>query len=609
LVAEHSSALQKQSRPLRHNARPFFSGRPRLRGPLESSMSSLRSFLVVSLIAVSYLLFLRYQEFTAPKLPPPAANSEVAAPAAAASDPAAPTAPSDVPQAAAPPADLPVAATAAATPRGDSIRVRTDLLDVRIETTGGDLSSAKLLRYPIKPKQYDQPVELLKLDPDAVYLAQSGLFSQSGVPAPNHTTAWTLAPGTPRELNLADGQNELSVALEWTDPSGLSARKIYTFRRGSYEVALRHELGNQSGTPWVVGEYRQLQRTPAPASDHAFTSAERYSYVGASIYSPEDKFQKVKFEEMADEPLNRSITGGWMAMMQHYFIAAWIPPAGQANLYDSMVLDRETPLRFRIRQTGPTQTIEPGATAALDSRLFIGPKLQDVLPAVAPGLEHTVDYGIFTLISEPLFWLMNLIYGWLGNWGVAIILITLLVKAAFYKLTEAQYKSSAKMRKLQPKIQALSEKFGQDRQKLAEAQMDLFKKEKVNPLGGCLPILVQIPIFMGLYWVLLESVEMRQAPFAFWIQDLSARDPYFVLPILNGLAMFASSKLTPMPAGMDPLQAKIMMYMPVMMSVMFAFFPAGLVLYWTVNSSLSLLQQWYITRKIERMDARDLAKV
>jgi len=574
-------------------------------------MSSLRSFLIVSLLAVSYLVFLRWQEYSAPK---PVTAPAVAAATQSPSDPALPAAASnsDIPSAAAAPAssqaDIPAPTLSSASSGGQPLKVRTDLLEVTIDTLGGDLISAKLLKYPQTPKA-KEPVEILKRNSTALYLAQNGLVSPD-LPAPNHNTLWIL--DTERGGNLIStlqaNQNELTVPLIWTDPSGLSVRKTYTFKRGSYEIGMRHEISNQGSAPYSVAEYRQLQRTPAPASDHAFTSAERYSYVGAAIYSPEEKFEKIRFEDMVDEPLNRDIVGGWMATMQHYFIAAWIPPKDQINNYSSEQRNTDGPLRFRIRQVSPQMVVEPGASKAFESRLFVGPKLQDVLPAVAPGLEYTVDYGIFTLISEPIFWLMNLIHGWFGNWGVAIILITLLVKAAFFKLTEAQYKSSAKMRKLQPKIQALQEKFGQDRAKVNEAMMELWKKEKVNPLGGCLPVLVQIPIFMGLYWVLLESVEMRQAPFAFWIQDLSAKDPYFVLPILNGLAMFASSRLTPMPAGMDPLQAKMLMYMPVMMSVMFAFFPAGLVLYWTVNSSLSLLQQWFITKRIDAMDARDLSK-
>ncbi len=576
-------------------------------------MSSLRSFLIVSLIAVSYLIFLRYQEHTAPK--PPVVNPSAVAAAPGSVTPApTPTLDGEVPTtstALAPVAPTDMPSTSAVAESGQLLKARTDLLEITIDTLGGDVVSAKLLRYPVAPKKPKEPVEILKRTGDALYLAQSGFLNSATQPAPNHRTLWALDSERGGNLisTLQADQNELRIPLKWTDPSGLTVRKIYTLKRGSYEIAMSHEIENLSAAPVQLSEYRQLQRTPAPSSDHAFTSSERYSYVGAAVYSPEDKFQKIKFENMLDEPLNRSISGGWMAMMQHYFISAWIPPVDQANSYSSEEQSKDGPLRYLVRQVAPPITVAAGATSVLLSRLFVGPKLQDVLPEVAPGLEYTVDYGIFTLISKPLFYVMNLIHGALGNWGVAIVLITLLVKAAFFKLSEAQYKSSAKMRKLQPKIKALQEKHGEDRAKLNESMMELWKKEKVNPLGGCLPILVQIPIFMGLYWVLLESVEMRQAPFIFWIQDLSAKDPYFVLPVLNGLAMFATSKLTPMPVGMDPIQAKVMMYMPVMMSVMFAFFPAGLVLYWTVNSSLSLLQQWVITRRIDAMDSRDLAKI
>jgi YidC/Oxa1 family membrane protein insertase len=299
--------------------------------------------------------------------------------------------------------------------------------------------------------------------------------------------------------------------------------------------------------------------------------------------------------------LNLSTTGGWVAMIQHYFFAAWIPPADQAEQYTTASLPANGQTRYLIRAVAPATTVAPGETRALESRLYVGPKIQSTLDDVAPGLSLTANYGIFTFISAPLHWVLDKLHALTGNWGFAIILLVVLIKAAFFKLSEAQYRSMARMRKMQPRIEALKERYGDDRQKMNQAMLELYQKEKINPLGGCLPMLVQIPVFFALYWVLLESVELRQAPFILWIQNLSAPDPWFVLPVLNGLAMIATQLLTPS-AGMDPMQAKMMKIMPVAFSVLFAFFPAGLVLYWTVNGTLSLLQQWIITKRIENAD-------
>jgi YidC/Oxa1 family membrane protein insertase len=317
-----------------------------------------------------------------------------------------------------------------------------------------------------------------------------------------------------------------------------------------------------------------------------------------SWYSPEERFQKLAFEDFADEPLNRAVTGGWIAQQQHYFFAAWLPPAGEAAQFSTAVVEGPTGPRYLVRAIAPAITVAPGESAKSTARLFVGPKLQEQIEEIAEGLIYTVDYGMVTFLAQPLYWALRQLYKLTGNWGFAIILITIIIKLAFFKLTEAQYKSFAKMRKLQPRLAALKERYGEDRQKMNQAMMELYQKEKINPLGGCLPILVQIPVFIALYWVLLESVELRQAPFIWWIQNLSERDPYFILPILNGLAMYATQKLTPT-AGMDPMQARIMQMMPVVFSIMFAFFPAGLVLYWTVNGALGLAQQYIITKRIE----------
>ena len=323
------------------------------------------------------------------------------------------------------------------------------------------------------------------------------------------------------------------------------------------------------------------------------TNPEAYSFVGAAWYSPSEKFNKLKFDDIdPKEPLNSAGQGGWVAMLQHYFFAAWIPDPSEASRFGTAVVQG----RYYIRSAAPVIEIASGATQQSTTRLYVGPKLQEHLAGVAPGLERTIDYGILTLLAEPLFWLLSFFHTLTGNWGWAIILLVVVIKAAFFKLSEAQYKSFAKMRAVQPRIEALKERYGEDKQKFNLAMMELYKKEKINPMGGCLPILVQIPVFISLYWVLLESVELRHAPWILWITNLSAPDPFFVLPVLNLLTMWFTQKLSPSP-GMDPMQKKIMTYMPLVFGVMFAFFPAGLVLYWTVNGGLGLLQQWFINKR------------
>jgi len=357
-------------------------------------------------------------------------------------------------------------------------------------------------------------------------------------------------------------------------------------------------LDNQSPVSWTGNRYDQLQRSiTAEETESSFTNPGSYSFTGLAFYSPADKFEKLAFDDVSDEPFNKTFSGGWLSMIQHYFFAAWIPPADELATYSTKEIVADGQPRYLARSVSPAYTVAAGQQQTFSSRLYLGPKLQEELEAVAPGLEFTVNYGIFTVFSKPLFWLLSHIHNIVGNWGWAIVILTILIKAAFFKLTEAQYRSMARMRKLQPRIEQLKERYGDDRQRMSQAMMEMYKTEKVNPLGGCLPILVQIPIFIALYWVLLESVELRQAPFILWIDNLSVRDPFFILPALNAIFMIWTQKLTPM-AGMDPLQRKMMNMMPVVFAVMFAFFPAGLVLYWATNAGLSLAQQVYITRKI-----------
>jgi YidC/Oxa1 family membrane protein insertase len=477
------------------------------------------------------------------------------------------------------------------------ITVRTDVLEVQIDTLGGTVVSSTLLDYPVKLDEPDRLVQLLHEAGSQAFIAQSGLLSRQD--APNHTSRYQ-----PRqtEYEIGPEAGELRVPLNWRSNSGVEVTKTFVFRPGEYEIDVLHRVENRSEEAWGGNRYDQLQRSITGDEDSGgFTNPERYSFFGIGFYNPEDKFEKIGFDDVADEPYKKVTSNGWLAMIQHYFFAAWLPPVEEQATYSTQVVTSDGQPRYIARAVSPGRQAGPGEATEFSSRLYLGPKIQDNLPGIAPGLEYTVNYGIFTVFSKPLFWLLSKIHGFVGNWGWAIVLLTVLIKAAFFKLTEAQYRSTARMRKLQPRIEQLKERYGDDRQRMSQAMMELYKKEKVNPLGGCLPILVQIPIFIALYWVLLESVELRQAPFILWIENLSVRDPYFILPALNAVFMFATQRLTPM-VGMDPLQQKMMTMMPLVFSIMFAFFPAGLVLYWATNAGLSLAQQYYITRKIAAAD-------
>lgn len=561
-------------------------------------MTSPRNFLLIALLFLGYLLWMQWQEDYNKPTPPSTASSAIE------TTPTAAPAGADVPSANAPTSATPGAPDAAApvAANAPNIVVTTDLLRVEISPRGGNIVVADLLAYPQQPKDFAHPVRLLDDRAPTYFVAQSGLVSANGA-APDHQAAFTAEKN---DYTLADGADTLEVGLSWTDASGLSVRKVLVFKRASYVIEQRQEISNGGATSWNGNAYRQLQRVP-PVYDTSgikgYTNTEHYSFAGAAWYSAADKFQKLKFDHFEKEPLDKSVSGGWAAMLQHYFFAAWIPPATETDQYATKIVPVGEAKRYLIRTLSPSIAVAPGETKSDSARLYIGPKLQSTLDQVAPGLSLTVDYGIFTVIAEPLHWILAQLHKLTGNWGLAIILLVLLIKAAFFKLSETQFRSMAKMRKLQPRIEALKERYGDDRQKMNQAMLELYQKEKANPLAGCLPMLVQMPVFFALYWVLLESVELRQAPFLGWIQNLSAPDPYYVLPVLNGLVMVATSFLSPT-TGMDPTQAKMMKIMPVIFSVMFAFFPAGLVLYWTANGGLSLLQQWIITKRVEAGEAK-----
>jgi len=567
-------------------------------------MANLRPILFMGLLVISYLMWVEWQKDYSPQPAAPHQTVETVNPPAPVDFPET----ADIPGSTSEPAgDLPSAEPltqpavdqqAVSQPEmsgaSELVTVITDVLEVEIDLVGGTVVTARLLDYPVDLEVAEIKVGLLTRSGPEMFIAQSGLLSRAA--APNHTSHYQADR---MQYTLDQSADEIRVPLTWDDGSGVHVTKTFVFKRGEYEILVRHTLDNQSGQDWAGSRYDQLQRSIiTDKDDGGFTNPGRYSFFGIGFYSPDEKFEKLDFEDIASEPYQRSFSDGWLSMIQHYFFTAWIPPQGQPNNYSTQVYTPTGLPRYIARAVSPAVNIQAGATHEFESRLYVGPKLQDDLDDIAPGLGHTVNYGIFTVFSKPLFWLLSNIHKVVGNWGWAILLLTILIKLLFFKLTEAQYRSMARMRKLQPRIEQLKERYGDDRQRMSQAMMEMYKTEKVNPLGGCLPILIQIPIFIALYWVLLESVELRQAPFILWIQNLTARDPYFILPVLNAVFMMATQKLTPT-AGMDPMQRKIMQFMPIGFSFMFAFFPAGLVLYWATNAGLSLAQQWYITRKIE----------
>jgi YidC/Oxa1 family membrane protein insertase len=564
-------------------------------------MANFRPVLFITLIFLGYMLWVEWQKDYGPAPATAAAERAVSETSDLLPPSALPSlersesdsAPGDLPSQLDDPQVTVASPQAEMTGESPVVTVKTDVLDIGIDLVGGTVVSSYLVNYPLVQENPAETVQMFNRSGEKLFVAQSGLLSRQS--APNHTSEYRVDR---MDYQLPDGAQELRVPLTWSDETGVQVTKTFIFKRGQYEIDVRHTLSNNSATTWNGSRYDQLQRAQElDEDDGGFSNPGRYSFKGIGFYSPDEKFEKVDFDDVADDPYQRTFADGWLAMIQHYFFTAWIPPVGEQNTYSTQEYAPSGWPRYIARAVAPVVSVAAGTSHEFNSRLYVGPKLQDHLGDIAPGLQHTVNYGIFTVFSKPLFWLLSNIHKFVQNWGWAIIFLTILIKLAFFKLTEAQYKSMARMRKLQPRIEQLKERYGDDRQRMSQAMMEMYKKEKVNPLGGCLPILVQIPIFIALYWVLLESVELRQAPFMGWITNLSARDPYFILPALNAVFMILTQRLTPT-AGMDPTQAKMMKAMPVVFSIMFAFFPAGLVLYWATNAGLSLAQQWYITRKI-----------
>lgn len=555
-------------------------------------MDSQRPLIYLSLVFISFLI---WQAWVTDHAPTPQAPAQVASNATNAAG----SGSSDLPSAASLSPGSSVGAIDDAANNaavGGKIKVTTDVYHLEIDTAGGNVTMLNLPTYPVSLEQKDEPFKLF--DSRRPYLAQSGLLHDkvSGTDfqkrAPNHYAEYKSEQ---QEYTLTEGTDVLEVPLYWKSEDGVVIEKVYRFTRGEFTIGLEYRINNQSPTEWIARQYNQLRHGPLSDDKGGFLMAPQ-SYTGAAYYT--GKFNKAKFDDMAEERVDVTAAGGWVSMLEHYFMSAWIPEStGADNRFYTKVVDGYNQPEYLIGMQSSSIAIAAGETGKVSAMLYAGPKLQESLEELAPGLELNVDYGIFTIFSKPLFWLLSHIHALIGNWGWSIILLTILIKAAFYKLSEAGYRSMAKMRAVAPKLQSLKAKFGEDKQRQQQAMMELYKKEKINPLGGCLPMLIQIPVFIALYWVLIETVELRQAPWMFWIYDLSIKDPFFILPLLMGATMFAQYKLNP--PQPDPIMQKMMMGMPIMFTFFFAFFASGLVLYWFTNNLLSIAQQWYITRKLE----------
>lgn len=541
-------------------------------------MDNLRFVLFIAFCFLSYMIWDAWQQDYGPRPAPTAA--------APATTPDAPTASvnPDTPSAG---TLTPATEAAVASRSGQKLTVVTDVLQAEIDTAGGDIQTLDLSQYPLVKGQ-PQPVRLFDTTEAAFFVSQTGFIGDSD--APSHKADWQA---TAAHYALEPNADTVSIPLTWSQ-NGITVTKVYTFKRGSYQIALQHEVVNHATSAWSARPYVQMQRKDF-VPDGGIAGNFIRTYTGGVVFSDEHKYEKLAFSDLAKTPLDRDISGGWLAFIQHYFLAAWIPPVDTPYHYYSKKIGSD---RYVLGAYGPPLTVAPGDQAITAATLYAGPKLHHALAATAKGLELTVDYGWITPVAEPVFWLMDKLFHWLGNWGFAILGVTLCIKVLFFKLSEAGYRSMAKMRKLQPKMQALKEQFGEDRAKFNQELMALYRKEKVNPMGGCLPILVQMPVFFALYWVLVETVEMRQAPFIFWIQDLTAKDPYYVLPVIMGVSSYLQQRLSPAPA--DPMQERVMKIFPVVFSMFFIFFPSGLVLYYVANNSLSILQQWAINKRIEK---------
>jgi YidC/Oxa1 family membrane protein insertase len=534
---------------------------------------------LILVLVLSFSLVMLWDGWIKSKQPAPVAGKPSASVAGAPSGVPTPSATLAPGQVAVPGGQAPAAA-----PR---LVVDTDLLRAEISAQGGDIVRLELKQHAASA---DRSQGFVLFDDGArhIYAAQSGLIGNG---LPTHKTSFTLPANA---LSLKDGEDSLVVRLEAPEEAGVRVAKLMTFHRGSYLIDVAYEIDNGSGQPISPHAYFQFLRDDKPAESVEAFGVQ--TFTGPAFFTDEAKFQKVSFEDITDGDAKfaRKANNGWAAMVQHFFVGAWLPPAEVEREFFA------NPVGSGLYSAGvimPVGAIPPEASARVETRLYAGPQEQDKLESIAPGLDLVVDYGWLTVIAAPLFWVLSWLQKLTGNWGWAIILVTVIIKLIFFPLSAASYKSMAKMRVLGPRMQRMKELYGNDKARMQQEMMNIYRTEKINPLGGCLPIVVQIPVFIALYWVLLGSVEMRHAPWLGWIQDLSAKDPYFILPIIMGVSMLVQMKLNPTPP--DPIQAKVMMAMPIVFTFMFLWFPAGLVLYWVVNNVLSIAQQWQITRMIE----------
>ena len=570
-------------------------------------MEQQRLFLILLLGMITVMLYFEWQKDYGPKDPATIVNQG----STSASDlPPTSISPQDsdtsmpVPQSSTP--MLGTSPQAQPTPQssqGKIITVETDVFRLEIDTQGGTIRKLDLLKYPVSVEEPNNPFRLMDTSRQRIFNAQHGFHI-----ARNDKRLKSLTPTAKTVFTTASDNyklegDKLTVDLSWTNSAGMTFIKSFTFTHASYSINVSHQIKNPTPLTWTGHSFVRLER--APPADSGGGLSMLPTYTGAVYYSPENKYDKVDFDDIDDslgpqqkgylDAINSEFAGGWIAMIEHYFVGAFIPPKDDVYRYFTHKPVRNGN-RYWIGMMSTEKTIKPNEELETNLTLYVGPKIQKDMEVLAPGLELSVDFGWLTFISKPLFWLLDKIHTFVGNWGWSIILLTLLIKLVFYKLSETSYKSMARMKKLAPRMKQISDRYADDRQRKGQAIMELYKKEKVNPMGGCLPILIQIPVFIALYYVLLESVELRQAPWILWLNDLSLKDPYFVLPLIMGASMFFQQKLNPPPP--DPMQAKMMMMLPFVFTVLFLFFPSGLVLYWVVNNLLSIAQQWYITKVV-----------
>ncbi|MDG1442580.1 MAG: membrane protein insertase YidC [Pseudomonadales bacterium] len=471
------------------------------------------------------------------------------------------------------------------------VRVVTDVLVVEIDVVGGDIKKLSLPAFPVALDKLDEPYVLL--DPRNNYSAQSGLIGDNGTDTAVGRPTYKVSSDF---YELDQSSDTLTVDLVLEQSAGVTITKRFTFRRADYLIDVEYIIDNQAGTQWRGALFTQIKRNSEVPVLSDESAMGMQPYVGGATFQEEGPYTKLEFDDIEEESYKHKVNGGYIAMVQHYFVSAWVPGDQSAYTYQARKLSNQDSYLFGF--TGPLTAVMPGQQSALTAKFYAGPKDQHTLESISTGLNLTIDYGFLWWLAQPLFDLLTFIHTFVGNWGVSIIILTIIVKSLLYPLSAASFKSMAKMRKLQPEMAKLKERHGDDKQKFSQAMMELYKKEGANPLGGCLPMLLQMPVFIALYWALMESVELRQAPFILWIDDLSAMDPYFVLPILMGISMFVTQMLQPEPP--DPIQAKVFKLMPIMFTFFFLWFPSGLVLYWFINNLLSILQQWFVTRQIEK---------